>query len=98
MSWNDKLLIAADLDFVGDLQSVEVCIENGADVNARDMDGFTALMWACMRGNFEIVKYLVERGADVNAKNDAGFTALMMASGQGYFEIVEYLIENGAKD
>ena len=71
-------------------------VENGADINAKDDGGWTALMLASYNGEFEVVKYLVESGANINAKDNDGRTALMLASLNGKFEVVEYLIEKGA--
>ncbi len=79
----------------GNLAKVKECIANGADVNAENYNGWTALMKAS-NGHFEIVKILVENGAGVNAENYNGWTALMEASQNGHFDIVKYLIANGA--
>ena len=100
-----KLVSAADKDFCLTALSHRVCkgywevvkclIEHGADVNAADKDGRTALLDASERGHFEVVKYLIERGADVNAADEYGYTALLDASEKGHFEVVKYLIEGG---
>lgn len=42
---------------------VELPIKNGVFVNATNSVGYTALMFTCTVGNFEIVKLLVENGA-----------------------------------
>ena len=47
----------------GNLQIVKEFIENGADVNAKDILGRTALYLASYFGNLEIVKYLESKGA-----------------------------------
>jgi|TARA_R110000744_G_scaffold76958_2_gene152200 ankyrin repeat protein len=47
----------------GNLQIVKEFIENGADVNAKDILGRTALYLASYCGNLEIVKYLESKGA-----------------------------------
>ena len=66
-------------------------VENGADANAKDDNGRTALMDASYNGHLEIVKYLVENGADVNVKNDQGKTALDIAKEKEYTTIAKYL-------
>ena len=58
------------------LELVKYLVEHGADINAKDKSGNTALMIASKDMNLEMVKYLVEHGADVNAKNAEGKTAL----------------------
>jgi ankyrin repeat protein len=50
----------------GDINAVKVLIAEGADINALDEKGCTALAIAAQAGNFELVKILVESGADVN--------------------------------
>jgi len=61
-----------------DTENVKLLLKNGADVNARDKQDMTALMWASERGHTEMVKLLLENGADVNANNNDGQTALMV--------------------
>jgi ankyrin repeat protein len=80
----------------GNLKKVIDLLENGADVNAKNNDGYTALMTASREGHKEIVELLIKNGADVNVKNNDGGTALMYASSKGHKEIVELLIKNGA--
>ena len=61
-----------------DTENVKLLLKNGADVNTRDEQDMTALMWASERGHTEMVKLLLENGAHVNAKDVYGYTALMM--------------------
>ena len=55
--------------------------QHGADVNARDANGYTPLHWAASRGDNEAVLYLVDQGADVMAVSRAGQTTVDMANG-----------------
>jgi ankyrin repeat protein len=60
-------------------------IERGADLNEPlppdpVEKGYTPLMWATNRHNFEAMKLLLSAGADVNAKASDGTTAVMCAS------------------
>jgi ankyrin repeat protein len=81
----------------GDANSVKTLLDKGADVNARDMDGNTALDWAAGQGYVEIVKLLLDRGADVNVKDKMlGFTPLMTATRSGHTEIAKLLLDRGA--
>ena len=41
----------------GDLETVKLLIENGAEIDAKDKDGYTVLMYASNNGNLEIIKY-----------------------------------------
>jgi ankyrin repeat protein len=54
--------------------------ELGADINARDNDGYTALHHAAARGDNEVILYLVAKGADVTAVARSGQTVVDMAN------------------
>jgi ankyrin repeat protein len=80
----------------GHLEIVKVLIENGTDVNCKNNNGWTPLIWLSNYGNLEIVKVLIENGADVNCEDNDNWTPLIESSYQGYLKIVKVLIENGA--
>ncbi|MDH3734114.1 MAG: ankyrin repeat domain-containing protein [Gemmatimonadota bacterium] len=75
----------------------------GADPNARDHDGFSALHYAAARGDNELIEYLVSRGADPMVVARTGQTTVDMANGpiqrvQPFFETIELLEGMGAKN
>ena len=76
--------------------AVGALLRRGAAVNARDIEGRTALMFAVINGHADTVKALLEHGADVNAKADDGGTALMLAACGGNGEIARALLDHGA--
>ncbi|MAQ64688.1 MAG: hypothetical protein CL503_05245 [Actinobacteria bacterium] len=90
---NKQLLEAAES---GDINQTKHLITHGADVNATDKHGRTALHEAAYYGNLEIVKALVIAGADINAKDNVGLTPLINATYKGNLEIVEALVNAGA--
>jgi ankyrin repeat protein len=53
---------------------VQFLLINGAQINRRDADEFTALHQAVYKGNEEIVTILLKNGAEVNAKDNLGRT------------------------
>ncbi len=46
----------------GDLPRVNALLAKGADVNAKNNDGWTALMYASYKGNLEVVQALLAKG------------------------------------
>ena len=69
------------------MQAVHFLMEIGADVNAVDTNGYTALHGAAALGNDEMVEFLVARGATVDAINEAGNSPADMAFGPSRFFI-----------
>ena len=80
----------------GNIEIVKLLLEASANVNDKEIKGWTALMLASQEGNIEIVKLLLETKADVNEKNNNGDIALIIASRKAHKELVEFLIEKGA--
>lgn len=90
------------VDALRSLRSLRVLLARGADVNAADGTGRTALMKVAEAGAEEFVdlaRLLIERGANVNAADQWGNTALMMAAGGGresHVDIVRLLLRHRA--
>ena len=80
--------------FNGDILKVKKILEEGDDINAKDIDGNTALQEAISNGHIDIVKLLLEKGADVNQPNNDGDTAIIHAIHFGDVEIVKLLLED----
>ena len=77
--------------------------EHGADVNARDYNGYNAVHHAAARGDNELIEYLVSKGADVTAVSRRGQTTADMANGPvqrilPFPETVELLESLGARN
>lgn len=80
----------------GNLKQVKYYLSQGADINAKDNNGYTALMMAVgyvSDNHLEIIKYLISKGANLNAKKNNGGTALMTAS-CGNLEAVKALVNS----
>ena len=86
----------------GMLPAVKYLVEElGADVNAVDHDGNTAVHHAASRGDTEMIKFLVSKGADVKKINRSGQTTIDVANGpvqrtQPYPETIALLASLGA--
>jgi ankyrin repeat protein len=91
----NQLIYAASF---GDLGTVESKIKEGADLEAVDTIGRTALMYAAQFGHLKLVKVLIAAGARVNAaeKSENENTALSLATHNNHCEVVQFLIASGA--
>jgi len=72
-------------------EAIPVLLSQGADVNAADQSGLTALHAAAAMGRTEAVRLLVESGADVAQLTASGLTALSIAEAGGHAEIADFL-------
>lgn len=79
-----------------DAAAVRSLLASGADVDARQPDGATALHWAAYRDDHETVVLLIEAGATVNAANELGATPLWLAADNGSATMAERLLAAGA--
>lgn len=60
------------LSVLGKDRAMKILLDAGADVNARDNDGWTPLMAAVTQGYPGTARMLLEHGADVNARDCTG--------------------------
>lgn len=94
----------------GDVSTMRLLLEHGADPKINTLSGTTPLMAAAginwvfnqtyTEGEpalLEAVKLCVELGMDVNAANSMGLTPVMGAANRGSDTIIEYLVSKGAK-
>jgi ankyrin repeat protein len=79
-----------------DKDAVRALIRQGANVNAPDADGATALHWASYRDDLESADLLIRAGAHMNAANELGATPLWNASQNGSAAMVRRLLQGGA--
>ena len=87
----------ADAARLGDAAAVKALLRNGADVNAAQGDGMTALHWAAQKGDTELVAMLLSAGASVRATTRlGGYTPMHLASQAGHPRVVAALLAAGS--
>jgi ankyrin repeat protein len=92
------LILAA---WYGSPEIVCLLLENGANVNAQDNNGFTAIAKASSLGvgrHYEIVEILIQASANVNIKTKDGKSPFLLAVLNGHMELSNVLKKAGAKE
>ncbi|MEN9705815.1 MAG: hypothetical protein RLZZ393_1694, partial [Pseudomonadota bacterium] len=80
----------------GDKAEIERLLKSGADVNAQQLDGATALQWAAYRGDAALAERLLKAGAKPGLANHNGATPLWLAASRGEASVVRALLKGGA--
>jgi uncharacterized protein len=78
------------------LCSASVTSAQGADIDARDDTGTTALHYAVHQGDADLVRQLLRKGASSEVRNDFGATPLSEAAVLGNPAIIKLLLDAGA--
>jgi uncharacterized protein len=74
----------------GNLETLKVLLEAGADVNQKSEYGWTALLVATHNRYYQLGAYLLEHGADPNIANEGGWTPLYIATDNRNIEAGDY--------
>jgi ankyrin repeat protein len=86
----------------GYIDVVKLLIDKGANVNAKNNNGWTALMLvsqiAHQMSHIDLIELLIDKGADVNAKSNDGWTALKLAKKIRHSTVVQILRNAGANE
>src|SRR5689334_7922156 len=80
----------------GDPAAVSACLDTGADIEAGDRGGATALMLAAGLEETQMARLLLERGASLQTRDNEGKTPLMIAAEKRKRETVRLFLEQGA--
>jgi len=82
----------------GVMDALKQALNAGAEINAKDILGKTALMIAARNGHTECLNALLAKGADINATHEGGWTALMFAARWGHTECLNALLAKDGVD
>ncbi|MBU4498197.1 MAG: ankyrin repeat domain-containing protein [Verrucomicrobia bacterium] len=88
----DLMLVAT----AGDVARTRQWIKAGANVNAMNRQGSTALMGAAAGGFTDVVKVLLDNKANVRVRSQNGITPVLAAARNGHAQVVHMLLEKGA--
>ena len=80
----------------GDIETACALLDTGANIDALDRYGQTALMIAAYKGHFKLAQLLVDRGANLNHSAKSKLTALMLTVFSNQPKIARLLISSGA--
>ncbi|EAT35050.1 AAEL012753-PA, partial [Aedes aegypti] len=80
------------------LDMVEFLVQNGADVNRKDNEGWTPLHATSSCGFLSIARYLIENGADLAAINSDGELALDLACSDAMEDLIQRHIDEQGID
>lgn len=85
--------------YKGNTNILEILLSKGADIDAREIDGYTALMIAIRYGQLHIAEYLVENGAHLHfVDRDCGDNVLTLCAEFGNLHLFDILLVYGATD
>lgn len=90
---NQQLIASAEK---GEVDHVLKLLQDGADINATDERGRTAVMAATYNHKVEAVKALIQKGADINIRDESLNNVLLYAGAEGLLDIVKLAMDAGA--
>lgn len=80
----------------GNSELAKLLINNDVNVNSKDINDLTPLMYSIRNRNKELQQLLLNKNADINAKDNRNNTVLMFATLNDNFELAQQLINKGA--
>jgi ankyrin repeat protein len=83
------------------LEILQILNEMGFEINKKDKEGMTTLMWYAIGNrmddeNSKVISHLIKNGEDINAQNNNGMTALMLCAMKNKKASVKILLDNKA--
>jgi len=90
---NNRLIYGARYNVFEDVISA---LNQKADINAKDENGMTPLMWAAYHGRRSVLNLFLRKGADINAQDKDGMTPLMHSVCCYQYDLMEPILKAGA--
>ncbi|MBV6494884.1 MAG: hypothetical protein LDLANPLL_02921 [Turneriella sp.] len=86
---NKELVLAARTN---DVARAERALEANINIDLKNEDGYTALMYAVNSGAIDVAKFLLDRKSRINLQDRDGYTPLMIAAFRGNQPMMEMLM------
>ena len=99
MAWGQAVNLDTELiraAEAGNVERVKTLLQQGAKVNAQDVQGRSALLVATRANHIEVAQVLIQNGADVNLRDNIQDSAHLYAGAAGHVEILKMTLEAGA--
>ena len=90
------IIFMADNDLDKNEDIFKLMLDKGADVDARNQNGQTLLIWAALMNKFNLCQWLLTKGAHIDARDNSGYTALIKTAEEGHYHICKLLLEEKA--
>jgi len=82
--------------YMGDIEKLKKCLEDGIDINSQGDAGSTALHLTANSGNKDVVEFLISKGATIDARDAYYWTPLLYAACHNHKDIMDLLLAKGA--
>lgn len=79
-----------------DVETLRKLIDSGVDIETKDSNGLTPLMWAAKANSIDSTKKLIAMGANIEARDKKGLTPLIWSAKEGSNDVTKILITVGA--
>ena len=75
------------------------CIYRGSDINLKDSNGWTVLMFSSSNSSNsnDIVRFILKKKGNIDSKNEKGDNAFILACFYGQIKAAKYLLKNNSK-
>ncbi|HSG68496.1 MAG TPA: ankyrin repeat domain-containing protein, partial [Bacteroidales bacterium] len=81
----------------GSIESIDLLLTHGVDIDIRDDNGMTPLLFSLSRGQRDAASHLIDEGADIGLRSNSGWGALHLAVATRSDEISKRLLDMGAR-